>query len=79
MPHFIPRRIRIRKTSSKSGHEISLPPDWVKYHKLDESEEKVELLYDSIIVLIPPRMKVNLDKLAKAVEIEEENARKEPK
>lgn len=67
MPHFIPRKIRIRKTSTKSGHEISLPPDWVRYHKLDEGEDKVELLYDSIIVLVPPNMEVDSEKLAKAV------------
>ena len=69
MPHFIPRKIRLRKTSPKSGHEISLPPDWIKYHGLGkEDNEKLELLYDSIIVLIPPGVKVNKKTLADAIE-----------
>ena len=69
MPHFIPRKIRLRKTSAKSGHEISIPPDWVKYHNLEKGTgEQLELLYDSIIVIIPPGIKVNKKILAAAVE-----------
>ena len=69
MPHFIPRKIRLRKTSPKSGHEVSLPPDWIKYHGLDKgNKETLELLYDSIIVLIPPGVKVNKKALADIIE-----------
>ena len=71
MPHFMPRKIRLRKTSAKSGHEISIPPDWVRYHNLGDSKgETLELLYDSIIVVVPPGIKVNKEILATAVEEE---------
>ena len=71
MPHFIPRKVHLRKTSRKSGHEISIPPDWINLHGLKGKEkEKLELLYDSVIVLIPPGIKVNKKILEAAIEEE---------
>ena len=79
MPHFIPRKIHLRKSSSKSGHEISVPPDWVKYHDLhDKDKQELELLYDSIIIVSPPGTKLSKKTLKKiSIMVEKENEGKE--
>jgi len=77
MPHFIPRKIHLRKSSTKSGHEVSIPPDWITYHGLKtKDKQEMELLYDSIIIISPPGTNLSKEKqkkIAKIIEEEESN------
>ena len=74
MPRFLPENYKIRKSTTKGGHSVSIPPAWVKQRKSisGRTDENVDILYDSIIVIIPPGIKVNKKILAAAVEGEEE-------
>ena len=70
MPEFLPKRYKIRNATSKGGHEVSIPPAWVDHRKKvsGDANEKVDILYDSIIVIVPPGIKVNEKLLSAAVE-----------
>ena len=69
MPHFLSRKSKVRKSTSKGGHEVSLPPAWIGHRKCIGADEGeiVEVLFDSIVVIVPPGIKVDKSKLAKAV------------
>jgi len=75
MPDFLPKKYKIRKSTTKGGHSISVPPAWVEHRKdiSGNPEEDVNILYDSIIVIIPPGIKVNKKVLAAAVEEEDDS------
>jgi len=64
MPAQTKRRVFfVGKTNNKEGSAvISLPKDYVRYHELTESKE-VTILYDNILVVIPPNVKLPEDKL----------------
>ena len=70
MPRFLKRTYRVRKATSKSGHEITLPPDWINRRRRSGAEEgeDVEVLYDSIVVIVPFGVKVDEKFLAAAIE-----------
>ena len=78
MPDFLPKKYKIRKSTTKGGHSISVPPAWIDHRRevSGNPEENVNVLYDSIIVIIPPGVRVNRKLLTAAVE--EINESKEP-
>lgn len=69
MTKFVSKKGRIRKTTIKSGHEISVPPAWIIHRKISGAKENedVELLYDSIIVIVPSGVKIDKKQLDKIV------------
>ena len=77
MPNFFPKKYKIRKSTTKGGHSISIPPAWIEQRKniSGKTNEEVSVLYDSIIVIIPPGIRINKKILAAAVE--EENVGEE--
>ena len=71
MPDFLVKKYKVRKATSKGGHEVSLPPAWIEHREQinPAGGEQVEVLYDSIIVIVPPGVRVNKRALAKAVKV----------
>jgi len=53
----------VGKTNNKEGSAvISLPKDYVRYHKLTEGKEVI-ILYDNILVVIPPETNIPQEKM----------------
>lgn len=68
MPRFFTEKRRLRKSTPLSGHEITMPSTWVKNLPPEADGQVLELLYDSILVVVPPGVRVNKKALAAAVE-----------
>lgn len=63
---FLGQKYKVRKSTASGGHEISLPPAWIEARGEDE---EVEVLYDSlVVVIVPTRVKVNERVLSGAFE-----------
>ena len=63
---YLKKKYKIRKGTASGGHEISLPPAWIEAR--GENEE-IEVLYDSlVVVIVPTRVKVNEKVLSGAFE-----------
>lgn len=69
MPEFLREHYKIRRATPKGGHEVSIPPAWLKHRKYlgYEEGEEIEVLYDNIIVIVPKGVRVDEIKLAAAV------------
>ncbi len=69
MVKFSRYRYQIRKATPKSGHEMTLPPAFIRSRKeISDDLEEMEVLADTIIVIVPPGVKVNERVLAAAIE-----------
>lgn len=61
---YLSRRYKIRRATTRGGHEITLPPDWVRAH---DGHGDVELLYGLVVVIVPDGISVDLAMLDRAV------------
>lgn len=69
MPRFYTDKRKLRKSTPISGHEVTMPPAWIRtLQSKGNLSESVELLYDSIVVIVPRGVRVNEKILAAAVE-----------
>ena len=64
MPAKIVRKV-LRSGDSKVA---ALPPDWLRMFKIDLGDT-VEVIYDSIVIIKPPHLKLDPDFLKKELDL----------